>query len=165
VKKGIIFSLALVLVATMILPFATGCSSEESGVPTEIIIGQPTSLTGNFASAGICATFGAEAAIADINAQGGVYLSKYDKKVPIRLVTVDDQSDENKSAQLAEDLILRSKVNFIISPAGFPQCVATKAIVCDKYKIIQTTGVVPMEPTLALRDASSTPKARNWLKT
>ncbi len=157
-RRRIGICLSLILTVALLIPGAAGCTSGGGDeVPTEIVIGQPTSLTGNFASAGICATFGAEAAVRDINAQGGVFLSKYNKKVPVRLVTVDDQSDENKSAQLAEDLILRSNVDFIISPAGFPQCVATKAIVCDKYKIIQTTGVVPMEPILALRSASSTP--------
>jgi len=86
-----------------------------------------------------------------------VFLSKYNKKVPVKLITIDDQSDENKSAQLAEDLILRSNAKFLISPAGFPQCVATKALVCDKYKVPHTVSVIPMEPTMALRAASPRP--------
>jgi len=52
-KKGIFFSLSLILIAVLVLSFATGCSSKNSGAPKEIVIGNPTSLTGNFASAGI----------------------------------------------------------------------------------------------------------------
>jgi ABC-type branched-subunit amino acid transport system substrate-binding protein len=160
-KKRVSVFMPVVLAVIVTVSLLTGCgdkgASSTDGAPEEIVIGNPTSLTGNFASAGICSTFGAEAAVRDINEQGGIYLSKYDKKVPVRLITVDDQSDENKSAQLAEDLILRSNVKFLISPAGFPQCVATKALVCEKYKVPHTTGVVPRETTLALRDASDRP--------
>jgi branched-chain amino acid transport system substrate-binding protein len=146
--------LSLVIAAVLLLP---ACSDTTDGAPSEIVIGNPTSLTGNFAAAGICSTFGAEQAVADINAAGGVMVSEYNKKLKIKLITVDDSSDENKSAQLAEDLILRSGAKFIISPAGFPQCVATKALVCEKYMVPHTTGVVPLEPTMGLQAAADRP--------
>ena len=54
--------------------------------------------------------FGAEAAIEDINKQGGVMVGN--TRMLLKLVAVDDESDPAKTASLAEKLISSEKVPF-----------------------------------------------------
>src|SRR4030043_1876763 len=76
--------------------------SAEKKIPKEIRIGDTLSMTGPLASFGFT-RFGTEAAIEDINKQGGVFVKKYGKKLPIKWITRDTQSDMLKVGPLTED--------------------------------------------------------------
>src|SRR3989304_5404937 len=78
--------------------------------PENIVIGTSAPLTGMFAGFGEANVWGAQAAVDDINAQGGIFVREFDRKIPVKYVIVDNQSDPGKSGPLAEDLILREKV-------------------------------------------------------
>ena len=132
--------------------------------PTEIVIAAPASQTGSYSNLGLGGIYAAKKAVADINAQGGVFLSKYNVKVPINMIVADDQSDENKSATLAEDIILRNKAQFILGPSGFPQFMGARALVAEKYHVVQLCPTMPMEPALAMRDASGTGWKYTWFE-
>jgi len=97
--------------------------------------------------------------VEDINKLGGIYLSKYNKRVPVEYDLVDDQSDENLGASLAEDLILRDHVQFFVSPNGLPNMVMPKMLVTEKYKMVHISSILPLEPMLA------TPRTYTWLQT
>lgn len=149
---------------TSAITSSPAASSPAGNAPTEIVIAAPASMTGTYSNLGLGGIFAAKRAVADINAQGGIFLSKYNTKVPIKIIVVDDQSDENKSATLAEDIILHNKAQFILGPSGFPQFMGARALVAEKYNIVQLCPTMPMEPALAMRDASGTGWKNTWFE-
>ena len=163
-KKSMLITLTL-MVAITVVPFVVygGNTLASSEAPKEILFGGTSCQTGLFAPLGQGGTFGAKAAVEDINKEGGIFLSKFNTKVPVKLTLLDDQSNEHNAANLTEDLVLRSHVQFLLSPNGIPQTVATKALVAEKYKIPHVSAVVPMEPMLAMRATAETPWQYTWL--
>ena len=79
--------------------------------------------------------FGVEAAVEDINKQGGIYVKEYGKKLPVKWITRDCESDVLKMAPLTEDLILRDKIHFIGCGLEVPTMRQGTAVMADKYKI------------------------------
>ena len=67
--------------------------------PKEIVIGSSVSRTGPGAPFGIYAEWGHRAVVDDVNKKGGIYMSKYKKKLPVRLVLYDDESVPDKAVQ------------------------------------------------------------------
>ena len=96
--------------------------------------------------------FGVEAAIEDINKQGGVNVKEFGKKIPVRLLKRDTTSDLLKGAPLAEDLILREKVHFFVNSQEPITTQIQKNNLCDKYKIPNVAGTGPLEPYLGVRE-------------
>jgi len=131
-KKFLLIPLAIVLVTALIFG---GCAKPTEEVPTEIRVGSVESLTGMFGAFGQGGAFGVQAAVDDINALGGVYVSEYGKKLPLRLIVVNSESDPVKVGPLAEDLVLRDKVNVFGSGKEPPPMRSPVAIIADKYKI------------------------------
>jgi len=119
--------------------------------PEEIIVGGPASLTGMFAGFGQGQAFGLQAAVDDINKEGGVYVEEYGKKLPIRLIVVNSESDPLKAGTLAENLIVSDEVHFLATGGDTPMMVPQVSMVADRYKIPFITAVGPMEPWLAMR--------------
>ena len=83
--------------------------------PSEIILGASAPLTGNLAGFGQGSGWALQAAVEDLNKQGGIMVKDYNRKLPLRLVLLDNQSDPAKASTLAESLILQDKVNFLVS--------------------------------------------------
>ena len=96
------------------------------------------------------------AVVADINNLGGVYVEEYDRKLPIKLIILDDESEETKSGSLAEDLILSDKVNFLAGFFGSPGLHAMVAKVAEAYQV-PYVAEHPMESWMSLRE-EITPK-------
>ena len=101
-KKKILFPMVIIL---SVILFMTNLGSA-ADAPKEILIGCNTPVTGMFAGFGQ-GVWGVQAAVDDLNNLGGVYVKEYGKKIPMKLVVVDNESDPGKSATLAEELILR----------------------------------------------------------
>jgi len=114
VKKFLAISLAVVL---MLALFISACApaEEEEQAPTEIRIGTCLPETGMFSGFGE-ELFGMQKAVADINAQGGIFLSKWNKKVTVRLIDKNNESDFAKVGPLTTDLVLTDKVVALLSP-------------------------------------------------
>jgi branched-chain amino acid transport system substrate-binding protein len=144
--------LSLLIVALASALILGGSAKSVLSEPKEILIGDVLSFTGPYAAFGQ-GVFGMEAAIEDINKQGGVYVKEYGKKLPVRLITRDAQSDMNKVAPLAEDLILRKKVNFLGTVLEPPHMRQGGARIAEKYKIPYVTGVGPFESWQGIRGA------------
>jgi len=64
--------------------------------PKEICMGFPAPLTGNLGVFGQGLAFGAKAAVDDINKQGGVYVKQSGCKLPVKLIVVDKESDQQR---------------------------------------------------------------------
>lgn len=100
---------------------------------TEILIGAPISLTGPLAADGLDQKWSYEQAVADVNSKGGIALKAAGKKLPVRLVIADDQSDPAKVTDAMERLIKVEKVDLLLSTHGGDLNMAG-ALAAEKYK-------------------------------
>ncbi len=130
--------------------------------PQEILIGSPVSLTGMYAGFGQGGIFGEQAAVDDINKLGGVYVAEFGRKIPLKLIIADSESDPIKAGTLAEDMILRDKIHFLVPPMEPPPMRSPIAIIADRYKIPQITGHGPVEPWLGMRMEVDPPWQYTW---
>jgi len=72
--------------------------------PSKILIGVDLPMTGGQAELGKEAKEVLDIWLPDVNKDGGIYLSKYDQKVPVELMILDDQSNTAISAPNIEKL-------------------------------------------------------------
>jgi len=144
---------AIALVALLVV----GCDKKGG---KEIKVGVVHAQTGMFASFGQGGVFGIQAAVEDINKQGGVRVGK--DKLPIKLVIVDNESDPNKSGSLAESLITQDNVSFIVSGDEPPPMHAGVSQAADRYKVPYLTSVGPLEPWLGMRNETPTRWQYTW---
>jgi len=68
-----------------------------------------------------------------VNAEGGIYVKEYDKKIPVEIIRYDDKSDVGTTVKLTEKLLLDDKVHFILPPWGTASHFAIAPVV-TKYK-------------------------------
>jgi branched-chain amino acid transport system substrate-binding protein len=110
----------------------------------EIVIGTSLTLTGAQAAQGAEMKWAYEEAIADANRAGGVFVKEYKKKLPVRLVIVDDESNPGKAAAAAEKLINADKVDLLLATSSTPLVMAT-ATTAEKYKkyLHATACIIP----------------------
>ena len=100
-------SLRLALIAAaLLLPACAGGSSSKQPAPAanEIVIGVAGPMTGDLAAFGEQLRRGAEQAVADLNAQGGVLGKR------VRLAIGDDQCDPPRAVRVANDLVAQGVV-------------------------------------------------------
>ncbi len=133
-----------------------------SSAPENFLVGVVTGLTGKFAGFGEGGVFGIEAAVEDINKLGGVYVKEYGRKLPIKLIVVDHESDPTKAGTLAEDVILRDKVRFIVNGIDPPHTRAPIATVTERHKVPHITGVGPYEAWMGMRKSVERPWQYTW---
>src|SRR5450432_1482908 len=97
--------LALGVVAVFALP---GVAHAQETIK----IGWLSSLSGAFSTAAIAENIGVQFAVDEINAKGGI------KGRKLELITRDTASDATKSVNLAQQLVFREKVDYIIGPVN-----------------------------------------------
>lgn len=118
---------SLFLATTVVAGALAGCSSDGGGASSEgnkvdgdtIKIGANLELSGNVASYGSSIGDGAQLAVDEINAAGGINGKKLD------LVTVDNKSENQEAATAALRLVEKEKVVAMISPATSGNTLAT----------------------------------------
>ncbi|MCK4368256.1 MAG: ABC transporter substrate-binding protein [Dehalococcoidales bacterium] len=151
------------MIVLMVLPLLAACEAEEGPeIPAEILIGDTVSYTGPYAVFGGVASFGTEAAIEDINAQGGIYVEEYGTRIPVRWITRDCESDPLKVAPLTEDLILNEHVHFIGGHFEVPTMRQGTAMMAEKYEIPAVFGVGTYEAWIGMREAAAEPWTYSW---
>src|ERR1035438_5653969 len=94
-----IFAL-LVASMTSATAFAQG-----TGAPKEIKLGTLYASSGRFASISMPVHYGLKIWIEQKNAEGGVFVKAFNKKIPITLIAYDDQSNTATAATLINQLI------------------------------------------------------------
>jgi branched-chain amino acid transport system substrate-binding protein len=161
-KRFLIGIIALVLMLAT-LASALACPGPKTEVPEEILIGDIVSYSGIYSAFGGLSSFGAKAAVEDINAQGGVYVKDYGTKIPVRWITLDCQSDPLKVSTLTEDLILRENVHFLGGGCEIPPLREATAILADKYKIPAVFGANPLELWAAMKESSEAAWKYSWV--
>ena len=160
-KKFILVPLFIVLVGALIVGGGVQSALSEK-MPKEIRIGDTVSYTGPYAVFGGISSFGTEAAVEDINKQGGIYVKEYGKKLPVKWITRDCQSDPLKVAPLTEELILKDKVHFLGGHFEVPPVRQGTAMMADKYKIPAVFGVGTYEAWMGMRQAATPPWKYSW---
>jgi branched-chain amino acid transport system substrate-binding protein len=80
-----------------------------------------------------------ETFVKEVNAQGGVYVKEYGKKLPLELKIYDDKSDVGTMTRLTEKLILQDKVDFLW-PASGTSFLFAQAPIANKYNKLLITA-------------------------
>jgi branched-chain amino acid transport system substrate-binding protein len=109
---------------------------------TEIVIGAPIPLTGVIAMEGSEEKWAYEQAVKDINAKGGIFVKQYNKKLPVRLVIADAESDPGKAAAALERLV---KVDLLLSTFT-TNLVLPTSVAAEKLKVYYMTTTCILEP-------------------
>ncbi|MEW6424160.1 MAG: amino acid ABC transporter substrate-binding protein [Bacillota bacterium] len=120
---------AICLAVLMILALVAGCAQKSAppaaqapakdAAKDKIRIGLAISLSGPIAPVVSTASGPVyDMWVKEVNAQGGIYVKEYGKKLPVELIKYDDKSDQGTMTKLLEKLILEDKVDFILPPTG-----------------------------------------------
>lgn len=86
--------------------------------PAEIKIGHLHAASGAFASISMPVYLGLKLWIDQANAEGGAMVKPFGKKIPLKLISYDDQSNPATAATLLNQLITQDKVDILISDSG-----------------------------------------------
>lgn len=118
--------------------------------PTEIVVGTPVSRTGPGAPFGLYMEWGYKTAVDDINKKGGIFIKKYNKKLPVKLVIYDDESTPEKATQAVQRLILKDKVHALFS-TGNPMNVIPCGMIAEKEGIPMSAAGCPVQAFLGAK--------------
>lgn len=114
----------------------------------EILIGTNLPLTGILAMAGQEQQWAYQTAVDDVNKTGGVFVKEFGKKLPVRLIVADDESDPGKAAAAVERLIKMDKVDLLLGGFAAPFGVIPGCITAEKYKKYYHTTICLIPPWL-----------------
>jgi len=84
----------------------------------KILIGASLSLTGGYAGFGTEEKWALEEVVKQVNAQGGIYMLGYDRKLPVELIIYDSKSDIPTILANLDKLINVDKVDLLIGETG-----------------------------------------------
>lgn len=105
-------------VAALTLGVAFAAPAIAADAPAEIKIGTLYASSGRYASISLPVHSGLKLWVEQKNAEGGVYVKAYDKKIPIKLVAYDDQSNTATASSLYNQLITQDKVDILVADSG-----------------------------------------------
>src|SRR4030043_4309 len=137
-KKILAFTIPLTICLILILTSVfAGCGGKAD--KDKIVVGMSRSLSGPIAIIDDSAFRPVyETWVAEVNAEGGIYVEEYGKKLPIELKMYDDKSDPATMAQLTEKLILEDKVDFIWGGGG-TSFIYAQAPIANRYNYVLIT--------------------------
>lgn len=124
-----IFILSLILVAGLAVLFPSMASAKDT-----ITVGFSMSLTGKYAPGAAGQMQAYQLWEETVNQGGGIYVKKYGKKLPVKLVYYDDKSETATAVRVYEKLITEDKVDVLLSPYGTSIHFAV-APIAEKYKV------------------------------
>jgi branched-chain amino acid transport system substrate-binding protein len=127
------FGLFFLLLAACCLAAGGASAAEKKQQKKQILIGAPLSLTGMLAMDGLEQGWAYEQAVNDINKTGGIFVKEYNAKLPVKLITADDESTSGKAAAAVEKLIKIDKVDLLLSTHSTPLTLPT-CVTAEKYK-------------------------------
>jgi branched-chain amino acid transport system substrate-binding protein len=151
-KRALFICIGLIILAALILAACTppsgGTTSAAPGttgakappVKDKIVVGMSRPLSGWNAQIGDSAFRPIyETWVPMVNADGGIMVAQYGKKLPIELKIYDDKSDVGTMTRLTEKLILEDKVDFLW-PASGTAFLFAQAPIANKYEYILSTA-------------------------
>jgi len=139
------------LMAIFVLMFLFSATVTTAPAKDKIVVGMSRPLSGPMAKIGDSAFRPVyETFVAEVNAQGGIFVKEFNKKLPIELKVYDDKSDTGTMTRLTEKLILEDKVDFLWPACGTHNIFA-QAPIANKYSYILLTaegGATSITPML-----------------
>jgi branched-chain amino acid transport system substrate-binding protein len=105
---------AVALTATMML----AGSAFAADAPSEIKIGTLYASSGRYASISMPVHAALKLWVEQKNSEGGVYVKAFDKKIPVKLIAYDDQSNTATAATLYNQLVTQDKVDLLVADSG-----------------------------------------------
>jgi branched-chain amino acid transport system substrate-binding protein len=163
IRRAIFAALAALLMAGS-MPASSALAAD---APAEIKLGTLYASSGRFASISMPVHYGLKLWIDQKNADGGVFFKAFNKKIPLKLVAYDDQSNTATAATLYNQLITQDKVDILIADSGSVLTSVAVPIARDhKMLLIDQTGTganffTPDNPYIALM---SDPVSSIWPK-
>lgn len=132
---------------------AMGAGAALADGPDKITLGYAVSLSGPFAPGAMTTTVpNYRLWVKDVNAAGGIYLKKYDKKVPIEVTELDDRSNIEDAVRLTERLMTADKLDLVLPPWGTGANLAVAPVFARHgYPHLATTAATDKIPELAKR--------------
>src|SRR5580704_14169550 len=155
------------LLAALIASLAAATPAFAGDAPAEITLGTLYASSGRFASISMPVHYGLKLWIEQKNAEGGVFVKAFNKKIPLKLIAYDDQSNTATAATLYNQLITQDKVDILISDSGSVLTSVAVPIARDhKMFLFDQTGTgatffTPDNPYIALM---SDPVSTIWPK-
>lgn len=110
--------LALGMLAAATFAPALTPAQAQPAAPKEIKVGELYASSGPFASISMPVYKAFKLWVDEINAQGGVMMQAYGKRIPIKLIAYDDQSSTATAATLYNQLITQDHVDLLIADSG-----------------------------------------------
>ena len=104
--------------AALVAAFAWAGAVFAAEAPAEIKIGTLYASSGRYASISMPVHSALKLWVEQKNADGGVYVKAFDKKIPIKLVAYDDQSNTATASTLYNQLITQDKVDLLVADSG-----------------------------------------------
>lgn len=86
--------------------------------PAFISVGTLYASSGVFAAISMPVYKGLKLWADQVNAEGGIYVKPYDKKIPVKLIAYDDQSSPSTATTLYNQLITQDKVDILTADSG-----------------------------------------------
>jgi branched-chain amino acid transport system substrate-binding protein len=112
--------------------------------PSEIKIGTLYAGSGQLASASVPLHVALEWWADGLNRQGGVFVKGFGKKIPVRLISYDDQSSPSLAGSLTNELITRDKVDILLSDSTSVMTASAVPVARDhKQLLFDVTGSSP----------------------
>jgi branched-chain amino acid transport system substrate-binding protein len=99
-----------------------------------ILIGFPTPVTGPLAGFGESSVWAYKRAVDEINKDGGIFIKDLGAKMPVKVKIVDTESSPTKAGELAARLIMRDKVDLIVT-LHTPITVNPVSALCEKFQV------------------------------
>ena len=124
----------------VIVALLVGFTATNTLAKDKIVVGMARPLSGPMAVIGDSAFKPIyDTWVPEVNAQGGIYVKEYGKKLPIELLIYDDKGDLGTMTRLTEKLIVKDKVDFL-----WPSCgtafVFAQAPIANKHGYILLTA-------------------------
>ena len=127
-------------VFTVTVAFLFVAGATQSLAKDKIVVGMARPLSGWMAVIGDSAfKVIYDSWVPMVNAEGGIYVKEYKKKLPIELLIYDDKSDVGTMTRLTEKLIVEDKVDFLWPACGTAFLFA-QAPIANKHGYILLTA-------------------------
>src|ERR1700732_3879219 len=127
--------------AVLAAGFAVSAQAYAAEAPAEIKIGTLYASSGRYASISMPVYSALKLWAEQKNAEGGVFVKAFDKKIPVKLVAYDDQSNTATASTLYNQLITQDKVDLLVADSGSVLTEPAVAIARDhKMFLFDQTG-------------------------
>ena len=132
-KKGIkVLAILLALTLTLTATLA-GCAKKEPEKES-ILIGYVAPFTGPLSSFTVSVRLIADEALAEINKDGGIFITEYNKRIPVEVIWGDSESDPTKAAEVATKFVLEDKVDILVG-AWTPATINPVSAVAERNQV------------------------------